>query len=290
MTKSCILICSHLYYQGQADYLENCISSLLNQTVVSDIYISISFENLEYSNSFEKMKEKYLDNCFVNMIMSDQRKFQMEHLHLLVKYTDGYDLVFFADDDDTYEKNRVEDLTDSYMSAVRDAPFEVDGVWEYYGYEMIDDMLPEFWSYGIKPKILRKFFDKIERSNNLELLKCKFADIYLRRFLRLKKNGRFRFGYAAIFYDREDQMMYNYNHDNVDSICERTKNFVLELPLDDISKVFIRDQLLLQLIYDNYRDFLKIILNCGLTFEEGYEIVSYEECERIKTFVGETLY
>ena len=55
-TKFCIAIGSHIKSNKRINYLLECLESLLNQTVVIPIYLSISFENDEIKAEFtEKM-------------------------------------------------------------------------------------------------------------------------------------------------------------------------------------------------------------------------------------------
>lgn len=114
MTKVCIFIPSHINYNGQIDLLYSCLESLISQTNIPDIYISISFGNDTYKKEFT---EKILRNFpKPKYLFSKQKLFQMEHIYKLTKnYANNYELIMFCDDDDTYNKNRVQKIVEAYQ-------------------------------------------------------------------------------------------------------------------------------------------------------------------------------
>ena len=85
MVKSDILVIvpSHIKSLEQLDYLRRCLNSLINQTYEADILVSISF-NKPYSLDFSEFPQ-------VSFIVSEEQKYQMEHLyildHLVLMYT-----------------------------------------------------------------------------------------------------------------------------------------------------------------------------------------------------------
>ena len=261
--RTCILVASHIYYDNQLDYLEKCLSSLIKQTVKSDIYVSISFINCLYYDEFiVKIK-----NVFKSVIfdISSSQKSQMEHIYNLLKFINNYDLVMFCDDDDTYNDNRVQHMINNYKILYLKFDKDLGGLTENQ-YE--PTTYTEFWSYAIRPDVLINFFKYFE--NDMDLLKHKFADMYFRSYLRFNK--KIVIGILVM-------SLYNHDKNNPNSICSRKKD------INDI----IRDDLILSIICGRYSKFNYILEHYKLSFVDVYKIVpEYDRIERISNEIFES--
>jgi len=190
--KYCVLIPSHIRYDGQLELFKNAIESICNQKTFSkilydpNIYISISCENkydkdvLQFINSY-----KNCENIYFNI--EKQQCFQMEHLFKLAniikkKY---YDLVFFCDDDDTYDKKRILKFLLKYVKKLNSG-FDVNGIRESIEPEDVYSKTMDYYAYAVKPYILFDFF--ILFKNDMNLFKNLYCDQYLKLFLR--KNSK----------------------------------------------------------------------------------------------------
>lgn len=210
MTKICILIASHIYYDNQIELFKNCLLSLKNQTYTADIYVSVSFENEKFKELFINNILNIVDNINILFILSDKQLYQMEHIYVFNEYIKKYDLIMFCDDDDTYDKERVELINKmyiEYLSNKKDREFA--GFIEIIDVEMDD--APEFWCYTITPIIYNDFYDRCK--NDMDLLKYDYGDMYFRNYLRLISDKKYY--YYTYKLDRP-----SYNHyTNPDGIC-----------------------------------------------------------------------
>ncbi len=224
MTKICVFVPTHIYYNNQVNYLSKCLESLLNQTLLPDIYVSVSFENSNFKLMFTEKILKIYGNK-IKFTFSNNQKYQMEHLYILIqmylKKNLNYDLIMFCDDDDTYAPNRVDKFISSYKLALSKSTMEIGGVREYINSSNPEDCCPEYWCYGIKPDIIIEFFNRL--CDDMVLLKHKFADTYFRVYLR-RINQYKNFGYVGIISNYENGILYNYNENNPNSICYKVEN------------------------------------------------------------------
>lgn len=263
--KICVLIASHISYDGQIELLYNCLISLKKQTYKTDIYISISFKNKNYKDIFIKniLENKISENIII--IMSDIQKYQMEHLYILKTYINEYDLIMFCDDDDTYSINRVENFVNNYKILLSNCEKDrVYGITENQ-YEVSD--FTEYWSYAIRPELLNIFYEYFK--DDMDLLKHNFGDMYLRTFLRFRKN---------IIIGILVMKLYNYNSNNPYSICTKKKSL----------KTIIRDDLILSTICGRYSKFNYILNYYNLKLTDVYKYVpEYDRIDKIANNIYE---
>ena len=215
----CVFVPSHINYDGQLTYLDKCLTSLVNQTYKCDIYVAISFELDVYKTLFaQETLSKFAST--VKFVISRTQKFQMEHIHTLLLYTKdkNYDLIMFCDDDDTYTNDRVDVFIQCYEYNAKCQSNEMAGVREYINTSDPEHSIPEYWCYAVKPYILQSFFDRC--IDHMHLLKHKFADTYLRNYLRRSHKS---LSWGAIISDN-DNCLYKYNIDNPKSICGKLQN------------------------------------------------------------------
>jgi len=205
----CVLIPSHICYENQIVLLKRTINSLKLQTHRVDILISISFENEEYRKMFEIEKDDS-----VTTIISDCRRYQMDHLFQLSHLIENYDLVFFCDDDDKFEPERIEVISMLYAKCLNkkienNTPGILGGFVEIIDVELND--APEYWCYAITPALLKEFFRRF--ANNRDLLNYDYGDMYFRNFLRLVD------GYTYCSHKFDRPLYQHLIHDN--SVCAK---------------------------------------------------------------------
>lgn len=262
--KACILVPSHIRYDSQLDLFDKCLSSLINQTVHADIYVSISFENNKYRQDFdEKILKKYTS---VNFKFMKHRGFQMEHLYNLLPVINNYDLVMFCDDDDTYREDRVEIFLDSYSYGIKIGGL-LSGVREYISRKNAMSKLPDYWASGVKPEVLHTFF---KRFTDKALLKHVFADMYFAVYLSINQTYKHWAGYAPDT-EIEDDRLYFYNENNEHSICAEniaSKNITNQ----------IKNNLFLCLIKKNMKSYYEILKDFKIP--DG-KLISNDEKKRI---------
>jgi hypothetical protein len=233
--KTCVIVASHIYYDNQLYYLNRCLISLLNQVNIANkpkIYVSISFSEEKY---FTEFKNIILANNLFNTVffnICDKQKYQMEHIFILTKFINDYDLVFFCDDDDTYHPMRMSIMINCYQIELNYNK-NINGVRDIFIEEAHIDKT-EFWAYGIKPYILNQFFNNFK--NDMDLLQNIFADMFLREYL---KNNKKINQYAIL---KVDVRLYNYTQNNTNSVCSTLRK-------GDIFKR-LRNQMLLYAIAD----------------------------------------
>ena len=133
--KSTVFVPSHINYDGQLALLNKCIESLLNQKRECRIYISISYNEqfkeatLEFINNFKQrtpsiIRDVELKNIIINIEHS--QTYQMEHIYKLFKISEEYynDLIFFCDDDDTYNVNRINEHVFAFENKSSNTKFD----------------------------------------------------------------------------------------------------------------------------------------------------------------------
>jgi hypothetical protein len=188
--KIAVLIPSHIHYDDQLLRLDMCLESLCSQTIVPDILVSISFANNTYKCNFANIIRKY---PAVKFKLSTGQKFQMEHLSTLSQFISDYDMIMFCDDDDTYLPMRVEKFAEAFQSISKhcdETCMQFGGVREIQAGDDANTP-PEYWSYGIPSSLLIEFFNRIKGYENL--MRHKFADIYLRNYLRMTGANSMKF-------------------------------------------------------------------------------------------------
>jgi hypothetical protein len=238
--KTAVLVPSHIYYPDQLSRLDTCLDSLCSQTVVPDIFVSISFANDTYKREFATLLRKY---PIVKFTLSAKQKFQMEHLSILTQFVRDYDMIMFCDDDDTYLPMRVEKFVDAFDTVkehCHTTGLEVGGVREVEDTKQVLGYL-EYWAYGIPPSLLIEFFHLSKKYE--DLMRHKFADMYLRTYLRRTRGKSIIFN--SVSSDISGTLMYQYTKNNPNSICARQRE-----DTDDVMRhaEFIRDTVTLGLI------------------------------------------
>lgn len=212
------MMASHFHYNHQSKLIKKSLDSLLEQTIMPDIYISLSFDN-KYKKDIKYIIQKYGTRPNINFKLSKEKKYQMEHLFILnsIIIKDKYDLFMFCDDDDTYNNQRIEYFIKMYEKCLNDNIPNFGGVREIYKSDKNPLLtMPEYWAYGIHPDVISHFFSFFKEQRYMYLLKHKFADMYFRNYLR--KNTKY-LNWCCISEEDIGYKLYNYNINNPNSIC-----------------------------------------------------------------------
>jgi len=183
--KVAVFISSHICYQGQLTLLSQALQSVLSQTIIPHIYISLSFAD-EMVDEMVAAKRDIKSPGRAWKVHSKQ-KFQLQHLEYLTNmYADQYDMILFLDDDDTYTTNRVAVMYQAFVAGLNfHGHSKKICVREITNDEGHQDM-PEYWAYGVQPVILQDFFKEIRSRKLLIYIWNKMGDMVLRSYLRFK--------------------------------------------------------------------------------------------------------
>jgi hypothetical protein len=189
----------------------------------------------------------------------------MEHLKVLSSLVGDYDMLMFCDDDDTYLPMRVEKFVEAFESVkehCENNAMLLGGVRET-GTTDYETESPEYWAYGIPPSLLNEFFKRVEGYQ--ELMRHKFADMYLRTYLKRTHPGSMVF--ATYIDDISGLTMYKYTIDNPNSITMRKIVKGQTIPTTADYAAAIKSDVTLSLICDRV-DLVKKsleLVNCPLS-------------------------
>jgi len=211
----CVFVSSHISYDCQLLYLERCLSSLLIQTHHADVCVSISLLT-SYLEDFKQLVTKFPTVIFN---VEEKQTSQLRHIKQLTdKYSKNYSLILFCDDDDYYEKNRIEMFADTYkFHHMSYDTFGENSALNEHNYE--------YWNFGIKPTILQDFFRR--HLGHEQYLDLRFADILLGAYFKRYK----LLGLDEII---ARDYSYHYNYENINSITFNYRycgNFLIDYEL-----------------------------------------------------------
>jgi len=203
----------------------------------------------------------------------------MEHLSILTPLVSDYDMVMFCDDDDTYLPMRVEKFIEAFENTKEHCDktgLQFGGVKEVQDANKVDAP-PEYWAYGIPPSLLIEFFHRVK---GYEDLMChKFADMYLRNYLRLIGIGSIIFG--TFVPDIAGVTMYQYTLDNPNSICTRQK---INGKNTSNANTILRDTITLGLVCDRDDIVKKQMMLASVPLSRLNEVVP--DADRIKHLIN----
>ncbi len=222
------LVASHVCYDGQCDFLFQCLRSLLRQTHRNvRVCVSVSFQNTTFRSEFERVVQERLPT--VRFSLRTKQTYQMEHFRFLTHehLADGheYSMVCFCDDDDTYHASRIEFMLNAFRTMSTARPSEsVYGVKELgttrdYICDVQSNPNPEFWSYMIRPDVLVDFF-RIMDGFDRAFLRNRFSDMIFRQYLGTYRKGGSKIVAFCTCEKCAYTHLYNHRyHDN--SVCKR---------------------------------------------------------------------
>jgi hypothetical protein len=210
----CIAIASHISSAKRIQYLVECLKSLLSQTVPIDIYLSISFESkvihMDFLNAI--IENKIMNNPYFHLVTREEKTPQMRHFYLLMEKLKKHKWVMFCDDDDTYDKARVENIVKSIYiidKSCNSSEKIFSGLYESHCEKDHREHRHEYWCYCVNICVMERFYEYLKDYPDIIDNKC--CDVLFGEFIR-----RLGLGY---FFGRLDMRLYNYRvTENQDSI------------------------------------------------------------------------
>jgi len=221
----CIAIASHISKPNRITYLQECLRSLISQSVHITIYLSISFANDTIRDL--TLNQLYGDASLVcpeylNIRVRDRPTSQMRHYLLLFKeITQKHSWIMFCDDDDTYHVDRTSifiQVIFAYLKQIEDAnavrdpalpPLQLAGLYENVSGIAHHTQRHEYWCYCIRVSLLERFFNTVEPVTGILDDRC--CDVLLGEYLRRKS--------VEWIYVEVKTPLYNYRvEDNAESI------------------------------------------------------------------------
>ena len=298
--KFCILIASHISNSKRISYLIQCIESLLNQSVLIQIYLSISFENQLLRDEFNSTQiNANLENKkYINIFVRDEKTPQMRHYYLLLEtIKNNHKWIMFCDDDDTYVPTRVDNIIKSvYQVEERtknETQYTFSGLYESHCEKDHREHRHEYWCYCVNTIILDRFYCCIKEYPDIIDNKC--CDILFGEYMRRLGQG--------FFFARLDMRLYNYrveeNQDSITGVIQSKQGFYTRFkqhpPIGDpkLPEYILDWNDYLHEHLDAYLHdvFLRTIVGCNIEyilqaeFRNDYELLKYvDEChvERIQ--------
>lgn len=290
-TNFCIAIGSHIKSIKRINYLLECIHSLLHQTIVISIYLSISFENKEIETVFKE--ELNLKNITgINIFIREQKTPQMRHFNMLLEHLPEWTM--FCDDDDTYDTTRVDNLIKSIYLIKQQtcSPEKIfAGLYESHCEKDHREHRHEYWCYCVNKHIIERFYDSLKDHQDIIDHKC--CDVLFGEYMR-------RLG-PNYFFGRLDMRLYNYrvneNQDSVTGIIQSKQGFYTRKtqhpPIGDTS---LPDYILdwNDYLHENldvylHDVFLRTLVGCEMQyilqaeFRSDYDLIPYvDECHSNK--------
>jgi hypothetical protein len=221
MTRACIIVASHISKSYRLKYLCECLKSLLEQTVVIPIFLSISFENEIVQTVYKKIMENngLLNNTNITIYERKTKTSQFRHIFNvfeLIKY--NYDYIMFCDDDDTYVNNRVELFINAIEGSllVMDSNKKLVGVYEQKKKETHFERFHEYWSYCIGSIFIEQFITKINEGGFDKYVEHDMFDVLFSSYLRFLDSSHVFVSYQL--------KLYNYRKNTTDSVVANIIN------------------------------------------------------------------
>ena len=226
------------------------MESLLNQTTVIPIFLSISFESDLVFEIFKKMLgiKSLLNNVNITIYYRETKTSQFRHIfNVFDTIKNDFDYFMFCDDDDTYLNYRVKNFMDSieYTLNTFDLTNKIFvGLYESKNSESHSKSYLEYWNYCINKKNMEDLITKI-RDGGFD----KFIDHV---YFDMMFGSYFRFLDKRHIFTMIPIKMYNYNKYPTSVLGNiQTKNLKYKQPeysttnLDTIVKCnnYIRERL-----------------------------------------------
>lgn len=299
----CIAIASHISNINRIPYLQECLRSLISQSLPIQIYLSISFATNEIRE--ETLNQIYNDTIqtdHLNIRVREQKTAQMRHYFLIHEEIHQlHKWVMFCDDDDTYHTNRTKYFIQTIQSIQpqldtaneeRDTTLpklELAGVYENISQPTHHTKRHEYWCYCIRMDLLTRFFNVVEPT--IGVLDDRCCDVLFAEYLRRKSSNWI---YATInqplYYYREDE-----NDDSITGFIQMNQikytNQTSPPPMDDdnwLSYVLEWNDYLGDNIHIFLHDtYLRTLVGCDLDtilraeFKNNYFILDYVDQKHI---------
>lgn len=212
----CIAIASHLSNTKRISYLVECLQSLVAQSVVVPVHLSISFENEEIRAETVRLliQHNLMRNPYIHVYIREQKTPQMRHfLMMLENPAFRYEYIMFCDDDDTYEHSRNEVIIKSIYHICKGIEEGSDrhfaGFYESHCEKDHREHRHEYWCYCVHRSVMDRFYNTLAPHQDVIDNKC--CDVLFGEYMR-RLSDRHVFG-------RMNTRLYNYRvTENQDSV------------------------------------------------------------------------
>ena len=295
----CIAIASHLSNPKRIFYLLECLGSLLKQTTVIPIYLSISFENDDIKTSLLEGlgNNGYINHPLIHILVQSDKTPQMRHFLSILDVLSmkrEHKWIMFCDDDDTYDPIRVENLIKSIyiiQQQVTDPTKIFAGLYESHCEKDHREHRHEYWCYCVHKPIMDRFYAAI--MDHPDIIDNKCCDVLFGEYLRRLSPDH--------FFGRLDMRLYQYriteNQDSVTGVIQARQSIYTKNeahpPLGDPR---LPDYILNwnDYLYENldvylHDVFLRTIVGCDMDyilrmeFRNDYDLLPYvDECHADK--------
>jgi len=301
----CILVASHMAKVDRIPLLMETLHSLIQQTYTTPIYLSISFEDNEIRDSFiQTVSENETINAFPYLwiLMRRTKTPQMRHFALLFpEITEkNYEWIFFSDDDDIYDKDRVKvfmeaiELEKQHQQTQQEQEQRpIAGVYESSFGKEHREQRHEYWCYCLNIETLRRFYLAIHSYEDIVNHQC--CDVLLGEYLRRMNDDQ--------IFIRICEQYYHYrvenNEDSVTAKIQKSRStwvpkppsigdpkfseYIIELDdyLYENIELYFHDAYLRTLIGQSFDTILQY------EFKEDYPLITYLDevhIYKLKTF------
>ena len=190
MTTFGIVVQSHINNINRTKYLlDNCLQSLINQSIKTPICLSISFETDLDKKLFNKLIEKnnLLNNEYICIIYQEKQTSQFRHIEKVIyNIKHKVEYVLFCDDDDTYEMERVQKFIYMIEHGCINCPKDKIFVGAYERDLKGSHSLAfyEYWSYCVNIKFIIDFINIIKINNCDYVIDNNMCDVLFSSYLR----------------------------------------------------------------------------------------------------------
>ena len=289
----CIAIASHLSNPKRISYLLECLNSLLRQTTLISIYLSISFDNDDIRAAFLEGLGQI--NPLINILIQSDKTPQMRHfLSILGALKPEHQWIMFCDDDDTYDILRVENLIKSIYiikQQINDPIKTLAGLYESHCEKDHREHRHEYWCYCVHRTIMERFYSAI--MDHPDIIDNKCCDVLFGEYLR-------RLGPNHLF-GRLDMRLYNYrvteNQDSVTGVIQARQHIYTNKEAHPpLGHPGLPDYIVdwNDYLYENldvylHDVFLRTIVGCDMDyilkmeFRNNYDLIPYvDECHTNK--------
>jgi hypothetical protein len=211
------MIASHLSNEKRIGHLFECLQSLLNQTIVLPIYLSISFETHALHRQFSQHFSHHTSfhTPILSVLVQTTKTPQMRHMaqlipHLLANHT----WIMFCDDDDIYDKSRTQIFEQTLAQCKHEQETlyptkQFAGIYESTFGKNHREQRHEFWCYFVQIRILAAFLEKVTPYPDVLDHRC--CDVFFGEYLR-RLHSDYLFGTVTV-------PLYHYRvADNSDSV------------------------------------------------------------------------
>ena len=191
----CIFIASHVSKPERIPFFQECLLSLIQQSMPICVYVSVSFKNEGLKQTTLEMitQHETIKSCgFLNILVRKDQCSQMQHFNLLLEETKSrHKWIMFCDDDDTYHKERtykVAGLVTIGLEQLKIHPtIQLAGIYEStYGKDHREHR-HEYWCYCVHRDILTQFYEQLQ--NNKDVLEHSCCDVLFAEYLRRKSQN-----------------------------------------------------------------------------------------------------